>query len=507
MMIGGINNGNGGNDILIGDGAETIRLLSDVFIEGVNQDDTEDLILVLDTVNEIIEYRDASTLVSYDLYEENSVVGFTSPTPSGDNSVAIGDGSTASGKRSVAIGSINDNDGFPAPVASNDNAIAIGDFAVSSGIGAITIGSNGVEASGDYALAMGFGAKAIGRDSIAMGFHASASGVKSVAIGSYALAPSSEEMALGSSTTDYIPGTGAADRLFNIGNGDNSDLSDAFTILKNGEVGIGSDNFEANTNGNMFQVWDGAGSLIGYVDDATGNWVPVSDERTKKDIQNLEHGLDAINQLRPTSYKFKRNDAPAIGFIAQEIMEIIPEVVVGSEDTQYGVSYAALTPVLTKAIQELDIKITESEVVYALKKDDERTLKKILQSILDSVTSLVLDTVESVQGIFQKVETEELQVNDKLCVGDICVTEADFKAVFEDNSSSSNNKSETNSQDTSNESEEESTPDQEAEITEEESGNNEEEAEEESTPESESEPETESEPEPIPEPEFTSTEE
>jgi len=62
MMIGGINNGNGGNDILIGDSVDKIRLLTDVFIEGVTQDDTEDKILVLDTVNERIEYRNASTL-------------------------------------------------------------------------------------------------------------------------------------------------------------------------------------------------------------------------------------------------------------------------------------------------------------------------------------------------------------------------------------------------------------------------------------------------------------
>jgi len=44
------------------------------------------------------------------------------------------------------------------------------------------------------------------------------------------------------------------DRLFNIGNGQSGSRSDAFTILKNGYVGIGIDNFEASTTGQMFQV-------------------------------------------------------------------------------------------------------------------------------------------------------------------------------------------------------------------------------------------------------------
>ena len=45
-----------------------------------------------------------------------------------------------------------------------------------------------------------------------------------------------------------------------------------------------------------------------------------------------------------------------IGFIAQEVEELIPEVVIGEEGTK-GVGYGQLTAVLTKAIQELKAEL------------------------------------------------------------------------------------------------------------------------------------------------------
>src|SRR5690606_9421729 len=71
--------------------------------------------------------------------------------------------------------------------------------------------------------------------------------------------------------TAYVASSDTApeltDRLFVIGNGDGdpgdstpmgvwADNSDAFTILKNGQVGIGIDNFETNTTGELLQVGD-----------------------------------------------------------------------------------------------------------------------------------------------------------------------------------------------------------------------------------------------------------
>ena len=52
-----------------------------------------------------------------------------------------------------------------------------------------------------------------------------------------------------------------------------------------------------------------------------------SDIRLKKDVKNITNGLEIINKLRPVSFKWKKNNNESIGFIAQEIEEVLPEFV------------------------------------------------------------------------------------------------------------------------------------------------------------------------------------
>ena len=56
-----------------------------------------------------------------------------------------------------------------------------------------------------------------------------------------------------------------------------------------------------------------------------------SDRRLKKDIANSTYGLAAINQLIPRTYKHrdvsKEMVGTQIGFIADEVESVIPEVV------------------------------------------------------------------------------------------------------------------------------------------------------------------------------------
>lgn len=277
---------------------------------------------------------------------------------SGDGSFAWGgakfaDGSSgvveASGVLSTAWGIANSAEGFGSTVW--------GDSSTASGVFSTAWGSS--TASGQRATSFGIGTNALGDSSTAFGF--------------YNTAASYSETSLGHNSTSYsalnTSEMSPNDRLFNIGNGDNDsgdstpmgawdNQSDAFTILKNGQTGIAIDNFEANTNGNIFQIGDGTTNIIGYVDDITGNWVAVSDERKKDNIIDLSYGLNELLQLRPTSFNYKRNREHTIGFIAQQVFPIIPEAVYGSESEGYGMSYATLTPVIVKAIQEMNLKIT-----------------------------------------------------------------------------------------------------------------------------------------------------
>ena len=121
-------------------------------------------------------------------------------------------------------------------------------------------------------------------------------------------------------------------------------------------------------------------------------WVTYSDQRVKKKVKNIRYGLKEILSLRPVVYnhhssKFNKNGlevldnhAQNIGFIAQEVYEIIEEVVQKPADEKsdlWSMDYEKLTPVLVKAIQELnDEKQTMQERLDSQQKMIDQLHKK-----------------------------------------------------------------------------------------------------------------------------------
>ena len=53
----------------------------------------------------------------------------------------------------------------------------------------------------------------------------------------------------------------------------------------------------------------------------------LSDINYKKNIKTVENGLDKIVSLRGVSYDWKQSDRPSYGVIAQELEEVLPELV------------------------------------------------------------------------------------------------------------------------------------------------------------------------------------
>jgi len=100
------------------------------------------------------------------------------------------------------------------------------------------------------------------------------------------------------------------------------------------------------------------GTNEGYLSSA-GTWVNASDITLKKDVKEIEYGLNEIMQLKPKWYKMIEDDLEQIGFIAQDVEEVIPELVTTSQKGMKGLSYGQLTSVLTKAIQEQQSQIEQ----------------------------------------------------------------------------------------------------------------------------------------------------
>ena len=89
---------------------------------------------------------------------------------------------------------------------------------------------------------------------------------------------------------------------------------------------------------------------------AAGVFTDASDIALKSDIETIPYGLETVLQLQPVSYDLKKTGQADIGFIAQEVEQIIPEVVFG-ENGSKSMSYGHLVAVLTKALQEMHARI------------------------------------------------------------------------------------------------------------------------------------------------------
>jgi hypothetical protein len=126
---------------------------------------------------------------------------------------------------------------------------------------------------------------------------------------------------------------------------------------------------------------------------AANGTIITSDAREKKNIKNLDYGLETLMQLKPVSYEWKEdvmNVGTKLGFVAQDLLEIVPEVVVNQERVEnretgevtyqeagrMGVFYDDLIPVLTKAIQEQQGTIEE------LTEENDK-LKDQLENVMD----------------------------------------------------------------------------------------------------------------------------
>ena len=96
-----------------------------------------------------------------------------------------------------------------------------------------------------------------------------------------------------------------------------------------------------------------------------------SDITLKKNIENITYGLSSMMCLRPVFYNWipeSLGEQKEIGFIAQEVREIIPEVVGENWNCTLSLDYPKLTAVLTKSIQEQQCQIcSQATIIHQLK--------------------------------------------------------------------------------------------------------------------------------------------
>ncbi|MDD0853717.1 tail fiber domain-containing protein [Halobacteriovorax sp. GB3] len=158
------------------------------------------------------------------------------------------------------------------------------------------------------------------------------------------------------------------------------------TITNTGRVGIGT-----TTPSEQLEVANNVKAT---------SYLTTSDRRLKKEIYTIDSALEKILQLRGVSFVWKRNDLKTYGFIAQEVEEIFPELVVTDKITGLkAVKYANLVAPLVESVKELNINQIENERRIASLEEENTILKKKIenQSLLISTMIERLERLEKLK--------------------------------------------------------------------------------------------------------------
>lgn len=247
---------------------------------------------------------------------------------SGNQSHAEGNGTIANGDSSHAEGVGSIASGGRAAHAEGYGSIASGDTAHAQGAGSIA-GGTASHAEGSNTRALGDSSHAEGYGTIANNFTAHAGGYQSTASGQHSFVHGSGSTASGFST--IVLGSGIS------GSADNTTYVDNFNI-KNVGAGPGVTDLGVDANGFV-------------VDQA-------SDINLKENINTIQNALQTVLELRGVTYNWKdRNkggNALKLGFIAQEVDAVIPELAYTNNVHGYmGVHYKDITALLVEAVKEL----------------------------------------------------------------------------------------------------------------------------------------------------------
>lgn len=133
-------------------------------------------------------------------------------------------------------------------------------------------------------------------------------------------------------------------------------------ILRSGQLYF--DSVLSSGAGSHFVKWNSTTGLVTY---------DSSSALIKEQVVDCPYGLAAVSAMRPRKYYRKDDKRHEVGFIADELITVAPELVsVGAkslvtgdaadtEQVPVSVSYEKLTAILCKAVQELSAKVTALE--------------------------------------------------------------------------------------------------------------------------------------------------
>ena len=302
-------------------------------------------------------------------YNTGLGVGVFGSITTSDECVAVGynalggGGGSLTGKRNVAVGSK-----AAYKVTSGTLIVAIGRETLYN----TTTGSNNM-GIGTYCLYN----TTTGTDNTGIGVNTmffNTTGMRNVAIGKDSLkriTTGSFNVAIGASNSNPPITTGFCNVLIGPECEASSDTVDNEIVIGGEKSGSFAATITGKGTNTGFIAPGGTGSV--YQGDNSSSWSTTSDKRIKKNIEDNDTGLDAINQIRVRNFEYRTKDeiteVPShaaikkegiqLGVIAQEIEEILPDVVKQESTGVKSVNPDNIVWYLVNAVKELSAQVEE----------------------------------------------------------------------------------------------------------------------------------------------------
>jgi hypothetical protein len=186
----------------------------------------------------------------------------------------------------------------------------------------------------------------------------------------YGSTSASAELALKSGFLTFYSGTSLTERM-RIRSDGNIGINDSGSSL----VKLAVQGQSTGSSDYVSAWYNSAGTTLFYVrNDGYGfinaaAWAYGSDLRIKENILDVENGLDMVLKMKPKHFDYINGTKDNLGFIAQDVQEIIPQAVSVSNEKSGMLALKTdfLVPYLVKAIQEMNTKIIELEKLVATK--------------------------------------------------------------------------------------------------------------------------------------------
>lgn len=121
-------------------------------------------------------------------------------------------------------------------------------------------------------------------------------------------------------------------------------------------------NAELDVSGNILATnvfIAGQGIFNGSI--IAAQYLTSSDSNLKKDIETYAIGNNVWSSIRGVRFNWRSNDREDIGFIAQELQELIPESVTSTNNGRLVIDPTKLIPLLVETVKELKAKVSEMD--------------------------------------------------------------------------------------------------------------------------------------------------